>query len=155
MKSEGRVAAVNIYEARQGKLSFSHHSKPIRSSLVKSLIAIQQLSQYPRLQRDFEELDQAIALLPLAQKPPPRLAYYEPFANILLTDISPTWTRVSEILSDIFGQLGQANEQEVPLGLYGIEALRRTVGRAIGNDKDVGEVRHWLDIVTRSVYLTT
>ena len=128
-------------------------SPQIRSSPDLTFTATQQLEQYSRLSRDFEELDQAIALLP-ATRHSPFVPSYQPFLEILCSNFSPTWTRTSRILSGIFGELGQATKREVPMGCGGIIALRTAVGRTIVDDERVGEIRHWLDIVTRSVYHT-
>jgi len=57
-------------------------------------------------------------------------------------------------LSETFGELGQATKREVPVGYNGIMALRKAVGRTIVDDEKVGEIRHWLFLVTRSVFHT-
>ena len=134
-------------------MSFIASSPQNRSSSLGSITAKQQLEQYEGLSRDFQELDQAIALLPATQDNV-SVASYRPFLDIVNSDLSPTWTETSKLLSDIFGELGQATKQEVPRGYGGIIALRKAVGRTRIDDEKVGEIRHWLFLVTRSVHHT-
>lgn len=130
---------------------------PRSKSLIFSTLSLagEPLDRHRKLLRDFEDLDQAIKLLPTTSTAS-LVASYRPFIEILYARTPPTWPRIRSILIDIFGELDEDKdqEQEIPLGVNGIQALREAIGRAIGGDRDVGAVRHWLDLIERSVLHT-